>query len=267
MLFAESRRSGVSSGPASLCLGGRPSRWPRAAADREWLAGDSHIHSHWSVGYDHRTSPPTPVKGRDAMYSTPRNAAMARQLRPALDGDHGSRRPQPRQVEPGAGAPRADPVARARPRGAAVLRHGAQHAGHGPPHADHSPRRGRGDGAVRDRKPLRRQRGLGPPPRSAPGFRGAPARRRWRTCRAWSGCRYCSRTIPPGRRGILGSTAATSRGSCARTTTLRRTCTGAWRARPATRPPPSPRAAASATAAPTALSSTTGRRRWAASTR
>ena len=61
------------------------------AADREWLAGDSHIHSHWSVGYDHRTSPPTPVKGRDAMYSTPRNAAMARQygLRWMVTTDHG----------------------------------------------------------------------------------------------------------------------------------------------------------------------------------
>ena len=61
------------------------------AADREWLAGDSHIHSHWSAGYDHRTSPPTPIKGRDAMYSTPRNAAMARRygLRWMVTTDHG----------------------------------------------------------------------------------------------------------------------------------------------------------------------------------
>ena len=61
------------------------------AADREWLAGDSHIHSHWSVGYDHRTSPPTPIKGRDAFYSTPRNAAMARRfgLRWMVTTDHG----------------------------------------------------------------------------------------------------------------------------------------------------------------------------------
>ena len=61
------------------------------AADREWLAGDSHIHSHWSTGYDHRTSPPTPIKGQDAMYSTPRNAAMARRygLRWMVTTDHG----------------------------------------------------------------------------------------------------------------------------------------------------------------------------------
>ena len=61
------------------------------AAEREWLAGDSHVHSHWSTGYDHRTSPPTPIKGRDALYSTPRNAAMARRfgLRWMVTTDHG----------------------------------------------------------------------------------------------------------------------------------------------------------------------------------
>ena len=59
--------------------------------EREWLAGDSHIHSHWSAGYDYRTSPPTPIKARDAMYSTPRNAAMAREfgLRWMVTTDHG----------------------------------------------------------------------------------------------------------------------------------------------------------------------------------
>ena len=61
------------------------------AAEREWLAGDSHIHSHWSTGYDYRTRPPTPIKGRDALYSTPRNAAMARRfgLRWMVTTDHG----------------------------------------------------------------------------------------------------------------------------------------------------------------------------------
>ena len=59
--------------------------------DREWLAGDSHIHSHWSTGYDRSVSPPRPIKGRDALYSTPRNAAMARQfgLRWMVTTDHG----------------------------------------------------------------------------------------------------------------------------------------------------------------------------------
>ena len=61
------------------------------AADREWLAGDSHIHSHWSTGYDYRSTPPTPIKGRDALYSTPRNAVMARRfgLRWMVTTDHG----------------------------------------------------------------------------------------------------------------------------------------------------------------------------------
>ena len=61
------------------------------AADREWLAGDSHIHSHWSTGYDDRFVPPTPIKGRDALYSTPRNATMARRfgLRWMVTTDHG----------------------------------------------------------------------------------------------------------------------------------------------------------------------------------
>ena len=61
------------------------------ATDREWMAGDSHIHSHWSTGYDYSSAPPTPIKGRDALYSTPRNAAMARQfgLRWMVTTDHG----------------------------------------------------------------------------------------------------------------------------------------------------------------------------------
>ena len=61
------------------------------AAEREWLAGDSHIHSHWSTGYDYSTVPPTPIKGRDALYSTPRNAVMARRfgLRWMVTTDHG----------------------------------------------------------------------------------------------------------------------------------------------------------------------------------
>ena len=96
-------------------------------------------------------------------------------LRPAVDGDDRPRRSEPRQAQPGAGVPRADPVARARARGAPVLRHGAQHAGHGPPHPDHSAGRGRGAGALRDREPLRCQRGLGPSPRSAPAVGGAAA--------------------------------------------------------------------------------------------
>ena len=74
--------------PALAVLGLALSETPR---DREWLAGDSHIHSHWSSGYDRSVSPPRPIKGRDALYSTPRNAAMARQfgLRWMVTTDHG----------------------------------------------------------------------------------------------------------------------------------------------------------------------------------
>src|SRR5262245_22251058 len=47
---------------------------------RRWIAGDSHIHSHWSPGYDRTTSPPAPQKGRDGRYSTLLNAQKARQF-------------------------------------------------------------------------------------------------------------------------------------------------------------------------------------------
>jgi hypothetical protein len=47
-------------------------------SDRRWLAGDSHIHSQWSPGYDRTTDPPTLLKGQDAIYPTPMNAMMAR---------------------------------------------------------------------------------------------------------------------------------------------------------------------------------------------
>jgi hypothetical protein len=61
------------------------------APGRTWIAGDSHIHSHWSPGYDRSTNPPTPMPGRDAIYPTPLNAKMARQfgLRWMVTTDHG----------------------------------------------------------------------------------------------------------------------------------------------------------------------------------
>jgi hypothetical protein len=60
-------------------------------SEREWLAGDSHIHSHWSPGYDRTTTPPTPILGRDALYPTPMNAQMARRfgLSWMVTTDHG----------------------------------------------------------------------------------------------------------------------------------------------------------------------------------
>lgn len=47
---------------------------------RQWLAGDSHIHSYYSPGYDKSTTPPTPIVGGpegDAQYSITKNAEMA----------------------------------------------------------------------------------------------------------------------------------------------------------------------------------------------
>ena len=47
---------------------------------RRWLAGDSHIHSYWSPGYDRTKQPPEPVQGGDALYPTPLNARKAREF-------------------------------------------------------------------------------------------------------------------------------------------------------------------------------------------
>lgn len=44
---------------------------------RQWLAGDHHIHSHYSVGWDKSVTPPKPIMAGDAHYSTPMNAQMA----------------------------------------------------------------------------------------------------------------------------------------------------------------------------------------------
>lgn len=60
-------------------------------SQREWLAGDSHIHSHWSPGYDRTTTPPTAILGREALYPTPLNAQMAKRfgLSWMVTTDHG----------------------------------------------------------------------------------------------------------------------------------------------------------------------------------
>jgi len=46
--------------------------------ERSWIAGDHHIHSRWSVGWDTEVDPPTPIKGGDAIYPMAMNATMAR---------------------------------------------------------------------------------------------------------------------------------------------------------------------------------------------
>ncbi|MCZ6502311.1 MAG: phosphoesterase [Gammaproteobacteria bacterium] len=58
---------------------------------RQWLAGDHHIHSRYSVGWDTEHNPPAPIIGGDAIYPTPTNALMARQfgLSWMVTTDHG----------------------------------------------------------------------------------------------------------------------------------------------------------------------------------
>ena len=46
--------------------------------ERRWLAGDHHIHSRFSVGWDREQDPPEPIIGGDAIYPTPMNALMGR---------------------------------------------------------------------------------------------------------------------------------------------------------------------------------------------
>lgn len=48
--------------------------------DARWLAGDHHIHSRFSVGFDEKSTPPTPQMGADAAYPIPMNAVMARRF-------------------------------------------------------------------------------------------------------------------------------------------------------------------------------------------
>jgi len=62
-----------------------------AARSRRWLAGDHHIHSRFSVGWNDSTSPPTPIIAGDARYPIPTNAAMARKhgLSWMVSTDHG----------------------------------------------------------------------------------------------------------------------------------------------------------------------------------
>ncbi|MBU3020669.1 phosphoesterase [Aestuariibacter sp. A3R04] len=44
---------------------------------KQWLAGDHHIHSRFSVKWDYSTNPPSPILGGDARYSAEFNAKKA----------------------------------------------------------------------------------------------------------------------------------------------------------------------------------------------
>ncbi|NNK63263.1 MAG: phosphoesterase [Gemmatimonadetes bacterium] len=45
---------------------------------RAWIAGDHHIHSRFSVGWDREQEPPAPIVAGDAIYPIPMNALMAK---------------------------------------------------------------------------------------------------------------------------------------------------------------------------------------------
>jgi hypothetical protein len=59
--------------------------------ERAWIAGDHHIHSRYSVGWDDTSEPPSPIIGGDAIYPIPLNALMAKHfgLRWMVATDHG----------------------------------------------------------------------------------------------------------------------------------------------------------------------------------
>lgn len=61
------------------------------AVGYEWLPGDHHVHSRYSVGWDRDSSPPAPIIGGDAIYPIPMNALMGRTfgLRWMVATDHG----------------------------------------------------------------------------------------------------------------------------------------------------------------------------------
>ncbi len=69
----------------------QPNKSDPADSNRQWLAGDHHIHSRFSVGWDRTKNPPTPKLGGDAIYPTPMNALMAKHygLSWIVTTDHG----------------------------------------------------------------------------------------------------------------------------------------------------------------------------------
>lgn len=63
----------------------------KPAGNKQWLAGDHHIHGKFSAKWDTSTQPPTPILFGDAHYFTALNAQMAKQhgLQWMVTTDHG----------------------------------------------------------------------------------------------------------------------------------------------------------------------------------
>lgn len=62
-----------------------------AGAEPRWLAGDHHVHSRYSTGWDQETNPPSPILAGDAIYPIPMNTLMGRRhgLDWMVSTDHG----------------------------------------------------------------------------------------------------------------------------------------------------------------------------------
>ena len=120
-----------------------------SGGEARWLAGDHHIHSRYSVGWNRDNDPPTPIIGGDAIYPIPMNALMGRRfgLSWTVATDHGGpnhskvnlERAYPELVLSRELIPEVDPV----------LGHGVQLPGSRPQQPHHSPRPGRGPAIVR----------------------------------------------------------------------------------------------------------------------
>ena len=207
-------------------------------AQRLWLAGDSHIHSHWSADYDERKDPPEALLGIDGRYATPVNAHQARQhgLAWMVTTDHGGPNHSKLNLTRAYAELKASRAIVPRP--AAVLRDGTEHAGHGSPHADHPEQRAGGRRALRDREPVRFSGCLAR--RSRPQCRRPRPGGRWSTSEHCRCFRCCLQTIHRVRRRALACMASTSRESSAATTTSRRRCIAEWKAHRGTRRPRSP---------------------------
>ncbi|MGF1793278.1 hypothetical protein L4D21_22050 [Photobacterium profundum] len=61
------------------------------AQERQWLAGEHHAHTHWSVKWDKSTTPWSPIKGGDSLHSYLDNAQAAKKygLSWLVNTDHG----------------------------------------------------------------------------------------------------------------------------------------------------------------------------------
>lgn len=91
------RMLAVTGGMAGVVAVGGLLPAPAAAAPgasrgrRDWLPGDHHVHSEFSVGYDNSTTPPTPIIGGDGIYPIAVNATNAERygLLWMVSTDHG----------------------------------------------------------------------------------------------------------------------------------------------------------------------------------